>query len=264
MGMEDMGRSFIISVPDEEYEHAEAILSSVVENGNDIPTIVLLDWDHEIIYYNGAMPKEAIEPAASTGSFYFYSSASTDEETYQFFLSKKGKSRTRLGPSSYWHSLSFVLEDTENSSFRDAYCEVMLQGYDPPKEIFRTISFGDTPRMAKKLGMLIRSGRKTATTSLKWSYQLQEEPYPKIGDVYVVLNGRGIPLAVIQNTDVNIVPFNEVPREHAEAEGEGDGNLGWWQKIHWKFFSRECKQLGCTPDPRMPVVCETFTLLSIL
>lgn len=263
IGLEDMGHSFILSVPDGEYEHAEAILTSVVEEGRNKPTIILLDWDHNVLYHHDGLPIESIEPAASSGSFYFFDSSSTGDETFQFFLSKRQNSRIRLGPSSYWHSLPFVLDDDENPLFREAYCESLLRGFDPPKRVFQTVNFGNAPRTAKNLGYLVRSGRKTATAGLSWSYQHYEESYPVKDEVYIVLNGKGIPLAAVQNTDVSIVPFNEVSAAHAEAEGEGDRSLTYWRSVHWRFFTRECKQIGCKPNPTMPVVCETFQLLTV-
>ncbi len=121
--------------------------------------------------------------------------------------------------------------------------------------------FGDSPQMADKLGALVAAGIKTATCSLLWEYQFDDEPTPQIGEYHIILDGAGEPLCLIELTEVAICPYNEVDEEFAYAEGEGDRSLRYWQQAHWTFFSRVCNRIGRQIDPTMPSVCERFQLI---
>jgi uncharacterized protein YhfF len=121
--------------------------------------------------------------------------------------------------------------------------------------------FGNTPEMADKLGVLVLRGIKTATASLVWSFEAENEPVTKVGDYSVVLDGKGKPICIIQATEIRILPFNQVDEEQAYLEGEGDRSLQYWREVHWRFFSEECAKMNREPEEDMPVVCERFKLV---
>jgi len=125
----------------------------------------------------------------------------------------------------------------------------------------RPFWFGDDPQMAHDLGMLVRRGTKTATAGLADAWRSEANGLPRTGQIFVVLDWEGDPLGVIRNTAVDVIPFEDVGAEFAVAEGEGDGSLEWWREAHWKYFSRECQDLGVEPDVRMLVVCQRFEVL---
>jgi uncharacterized protein YhfF len=122
-------------------------------------------------------------------------------------------------------------------------------------------AFGDGPALASELASLVLQGRKTATAGLLWAHEAEGDRVPAPGDVSIVTDWDGRPLAVLETTEVRIVPFEAVDAEHARAEGEGDLSLEDWRRGHWDFFQRECARLGRQPSWRMPVVCERFRLL---
>lgn len=131
----------------------------------------------------------------------------------------------------------------------------------------RTISyvgawgFGDSPEMADELGHLVKSGTKTATCSMLWEYEHNNEVMPKEGDIHVILDGNGSPLCIIQLTEVTIRPYNEVDGKFAYEEGEGDRSLAYWREAHWNFFSRNCSGADIEVCEDMPLVCERFRVL---
>ncbi len=125
---------------------------------------------------------------------------------------------------------------------------------------YQTWAFGRTPADADELVSLVLAGVKTATASLVWSYEAENEPLPLIGDYSLVLGGSGEPVCIIQTTSVEVRPFIEVDDRQAREEGEGDLSLSYWREVHWRFFSEECTDLGRSPDERMPVCCERFRL----
>ncbi len=150
--------------------------------------------------------------------------------------------------------------DARIAAFWDDFLRNLPEGMTPPAA-YQAWSFGDRPEMADALGALVMDGIKTATGSLLWAYEAEGEPVPEPGDYSIVLDGRGEPLGIIQNTSVVILPFDLVDEEHAYLEGEGDRSLAYWREGHWRFFGRECDALGREPDQKMPVVCERFTLI---
>ena len=119
-------------------------------------------------------------------------------------------------------------------------------------------SFGGTPEEADVLLSLVLDGRKTATASALRDYETDGEALPEPGTLGIVLDGAGHPRALIETTEVTVVPFDQVSDEHAKAEGEGDGSLAAWRETHRAFF-RTTGGAEVTPD--LPVVLERFRVL---
>jgi uncharacterized protein YhfF len=121
--------------------------------------------------------------------------------------------------------------------------------------------FGDSPEMADELGQLVLSGTKTATCSLLWEYKLEDEPVPQVGELSIVLDGRGEPLCLIETTEIRTRSYNMVEVQFAYDEGEGDRSLAFWRDAHWHFFSRQCDRLGFQVNEEMPLICERFRVI---
>ena len=121
--------------------------------------------------------------------------------------------------------------------------------------------FGDSRELANELLALVMQGRKKATAGLFWAWEADDGGPPKEGQVYIVHDWDGTAAAVIENRRVTIVPFDQVDAEFVAEEGEGDMTLASWRRDHWQYFSRECKRLGRSPSPTMPVVCQRFRIL---
>ena len=67
--------------------------------------------------------------------------------------------------------------------------------------------FGFGPQMADKLGQLAFQGIKTATASLLWEYQHEQEALPQSGDLNIILDGQDLPLCIIRTTQVVVIPL---------------------------------------------------------
>lgn len=131
----------------------------------------------------------------------------------------------------------------------------------PRPESYQAWYFGDGPELAGELAALVLAGQKTATAGLLWSYEAENESIPKLGDLSVVTTYDGQPVCIIETTGCYVVPFDQVDSEQAYLEGEDDRSLEAWREGHWRYFSRECVQLGREPSMDMPVVCERFRLV---
>jgi uncharacterized protein YhfF len=109
---------------------------------------------------------------------------------------------------------------------------------------------------AGQLGRLVRDGPKRATASLRSAYG-DDQPLPAVGDLSVVLDGRGEPLCVIRTTHVETRAFGDVDEAFAWTEGEGDRSLAFWREAHIRAFASEGHPLRNEDE----IVLETFELL---
>ena len=121
-------------------------------------------------------------------------------------------------------------------------------------------AFGATASQADDLLALVLSGTKTATASSLWDYEHIGEPLPESGWLNIILDGRGVPNALVETIAVDVVPFDEVSEAHAFKEGEGDRSLSSWREVHERYWREHSESpRGFAPD--MPVVCEELRLL---
>ncbi|WP_367988899.1 ASCH domain-containing protein [Vibrio sp. NTOU-M3] len=111
---------------------------------------------------------------------------------------------------------------------------------------------------ANECARLINEGIKRASCSLKQGYTIENEPFPEVGRLTVVLNWQQEPICIVKLVDVSICPFNQVSREFAEAEGEGDGTYEWWREAHIKFFTQYAAEIGGQFDETSDLVLERF------
>ena len=119
-------------------------------------------------------------------------------------------------------------------------------------------SFDDA---SDKLAALVKSGVKTATCSAYDLYQPEDEAIPKAGDYSVILDSRGEAVCIVKTTKVYVTAFDQVSREHAYKEGEGDRSLEYWRRVHRDFLTFELAQIHKTFSEHTPVVCEEFELV---
>lgn len=131
---------------------------------------------------------------------------------------------------------------------------------DSKSNTYESWFFCDNEKSANTLADLVIKEIKRATASLYYSYEIENEPIPKVGDLSIITDWYGIAQCIIKTTKINIVPFEDVTNEFAAREGEGDKTLSYWRKVHWDFFSRELKQYGIEPQKDMLVICEEFEL----
>ena len=121
--------------------------------------------------------------------------------------------------------------------------------------------FGDSPELADELVQLVLSGLNPATcssiASFQHAYKRGEAPY--VGSYNIILNGAGQPMCVIRTLKMQVIRFNEMTRELASKEGEGDLSLEYWQEGHKRYFEREGSY-----SEEMELIFEEFELIEIL
>ena len=142
-----------------------------------------------------------------------------------------------------------------------AYLDTLPEDSSAWDEHYEAERFGDDSGMADELGTLVASGTKTATCSALWEYEAEGERVPESGQKTIILDGRDEPLCIIETTEVEVRPYEEVDARFAHEEGEGDRSLEYWREAHWNFFSRTLPKIGRKPSLDMLLVCERFRVI---
>jgi len=120
-----------------------------------------------------------------------------------------------------------------------------------------------------RLVAAILDGSKTTTTGLMADYEHEGEALPEVGARYGVPDSEERLVAVIEVTDVRVVPLAEVDLAHAVDEGEGDTSVAGWRATHEGFWhGAEMREaLGdetFTVDDSTMAVLERFRLIADL
>ncbi len=124
-----------------------------------------------------------------------------------------------------------------------------------------TCQFSDNRAEVDELAALVLAGRKRATASSVWELEAMQEPMPAVGDLQVVTDWSGTAVGVIRTSKVEIVPYRDVSEAFAAREGEGDGSLTYWRRVHWAYYTRVLEPFGRIPTEDMKIVCEQFELV---
>lgn len=122
-------------------------------------------------------------------------------------------------------------------------------------ESFTAWAFGSNPN---ELGQRVIEGKKSATTSPRVLYTVEQEPLPFIGQLNMILDENRMPMCMTITTSVQIVPFNEVDMSHIQNEGEGYTTIEQWRRTHRSFFNTACQYYGLEFTKDEDVVLESF------
>ena len=106
----------------------------------------------------------------------------------------------------------------------------------------------------------ILNGTKTSTTGLVIDYEHENEPLPQVGERAVVVDSDDRPVAVIETTEVRVVPLSAVDFEHVVDEGEGDRSIVEWRANHESFWHSD-EMREALDDPEFTVDDLTMAVL---
>lgn len=146
-------------------------------------------------------------------------------------------------------------------AFLAAYRARLPAGHPHHGEVPDRFGFGGEPALADELAGLLLAGRKRATASLPVEFTGLGEPLPRVGGLSVIVAGDGRPVAIIERTRVVTCRFDEVDAGFAAIEGEGDGSLGYWRRVHERYFSAVLAARGEAFDPAVEVICQEFQVV---
>jgi uncharacterized protein YhfF len=123
-----------------------------------------------------------------------------------------------------------------------------------------TTEFAFPGPLRDRLVAAILDGSKTATTGLVVDYEHEGEPLPEVGVRSVVIDSTNQPVAVIEVTEVRVVPLAEVDLAHAIDEGEGHTTVAGWRSSHETFWHGE-EMRAALDDPTFTVDDTTLAVL---
>jgi uncharacterized protein YhfF len=124
------------------------------------------------------------------------------------------------------------------------------------------------PQRDRLVGAILE-GSKTTTTGLLVDYEHGGEPLPEVGSRSAVVDSDDRPVAIIEVTDVRVVPLADVDLAHVVDEGEGTASVAEWRAGHERFWhSAEMRAAIDDPeftvDDETPVVLERFRVTADL
>jgi uncharacterized protein YhfF len=88
--------------------------------------------------------------------------------------------------------------------------------------------------LRRRLVEAVLRGEKTATAGLYG----EDEPPSNPGDRYVVEDELGVRRAIVEVTEVRVLPAREIDLQFAQDEGEGFESVQDWHEAHERFFER--------------------------
>jgi uncharacterized protein YhfF len=92
--------------------------------------------------------------------------------------------------------------------------------------------------LRRELVEAVLRGDKTATAGLATDHVPHtDEPVPMPGDCWLMLGYDDEPLAVVETTEVRLVPAGEIDLQFARDEGEGFETVAEWRAAHERFWS---------------------------
>ncbi|MCX4821982.1 ASCH domain-containing protein [Streptomyces sp. NBC_01142] len=110
-----------------------------------------------------------------------------------------------------------------------------------------------------RLVAAVLSGRKVSTTGLLAEYEAEKEELPPVGERSALIDSDGHEVAVVELTEVRVLPLGEVDLQHALDEGEGHVSVAGWRAAHERFWHSE-EMREALGDPEFEVDDETLVV----
>ena len=126
---------------------------------------------------------------------------------------------------------------------------------------YEVFAIGSTRESANEGAALIKSGVKTATSSLVWDSVAESKPMPDVGSLSIVADGDGVPVCIVETTALEIKPLRDVDARFAYDYGEGDRTLESWRADCLAYNRPRCLALGKSATDEMPLLCERFVVV---
>lgn len=126
-------------------------------------------------------------------------------------------------------------------------------------DYFERFAFGDSSEMADELLALVLCGKKTATVSVV----LESDQKPNVGDLSLVLDGRGNPACVIKTVHLETVKFCDLTWDMVKLEGE-DETFEQWKAGNIRYWTRDAARRGYTFTDQTPITFERFEVVEVM
>ncbi|MFI9212096.1 ASCH domain-containing protein [Streptomyces sp. NPDC053253] len=120
-----------------------------------------------------------------------------------------------------------------------------------------------------RLVAAVLAGEKVATTGLLMEYEVEKEDLPEAGERSALIDSDGREVAVVEITEVHVLPLGEADLRLALGEGEGYRSVAEWRAGHESFWHGE-EMREALGDPEFVVddgtmlVVEWFRVVEVL
>jgi uncharacterized protein YhfF len=127
---------------------------------------------------------------------------------------------------------------------------------------FLPMFIGTTPDTADEGAAAILNGTKTLTSSPFWEFADGRIPF--VGTLSMLLNGSRQPVAIVETTRIEIMPFNAISDELAFAYGEGERTAVWWRKAMGDWYRGSASRYGVEFREEAPIIWEWIKVARLL
>ncbi|MFD4030907.1 ASCH domain-containing protein [Streptomyces sp. NPDC058637] len=105
----------------------------------------------------------------------------------------------------------------------------------------------------------VLSGEKVSTSGLLLEYEIEKEELPPVGERSALIDSQGREIAVVEVTEVRVLPLGSVDLRHALDEGEGHTSVAEWRAGHEAFWHSE-EMRDALGDPSFTVDDDTMVV----
>lgn len=173
-----------------------------------------------------------------------------DQTLYLFLCPGKEASEVLFDLTKYrdiqWTPINCIKESENYSllsgkSIIEAYREILLNGFTLKNRRFHIVKNGHRRKEIEDYNQSILQGKKKLLFELKDQYIVYHQPIPKSGDFALLNNWKGIPIAALEISGVNVEPFNKISTSIHDVKENIDFSDEDWLKKYQKIFRKWCK-----------------------
>lgn len=147
-----------------------------------------------------------------------------------------------------------------HKEYWDAYINTLPENERPSAPTIEAAPCGNHD-ITDELIALYLDGKKTAGSGLAEDYKYCNDPLPKIGNYWIVLDSQDKPKLICKTLKVEFNRFGDIPAYIAKAEGEGDCSIQYWKDVHSKIYAPHLKTWGIEDINDATVVTEFFEVV---
>jgi uncharacterized protein YhfF len=126
-------------------------------------------------------------------------------------------------------------------SIIEAYHDILLNDFNLESRRFHIVKNGHRKKEIDDYNQSILQNKKKLLIELKDQYALYHQPIPKAGDYALLNNWKGIPIGVLEITEVTVEPFDKIDIFIKELNGNTDLSSEDLRQKYQKIFGRWCK-----------------------
>ena len=154
-----------------------------------------------------------------------------------------------------------ICESHDKANHVDAELRRVLERAYPGEEAryFSPVSIGWAPEHADEGAVLILSGVKTLTSSAFWNYPDGKIPF--VGALSVLVDGAGRSRGIVETTRVEMMPFQAINQDLAQAYGEGERTADWWRRVMGEFYKTSASRHGAAFTDDTVLIWEWFVVV---